>query len=334
MESKRGDIATLLGEMAAKMAPETGMRRTDLSITEAPGTEKRIEVKPFNLTKPKPRIVPEPEVLPGVGFKAKPIPETSKKGFSYSDTEEYKDMIQIRADNREMEKKQYTNPKVQKFKLASDERPTHLERLLEEKEAHIQEVTSFDFKAQPPPKLPKKQPEVRMTATSIMREDALYKKKQEQEKALIEEYESNLRDASEFYDWQQEMQEKDDKFKSYQVAQRRQMAAEGAINAMEAKEKELKHRKEIADEMKIESSQMQAKLKEEAEQRRLYNQQIAADVRQMEKFAAGAMEDAYQKRVSAAKEVKAEREEIEKKVAEQIELDRQRKVVHSWFTPF
>ena len=149
-------------------------------ILQAPATEKRITIKPFNLTKPKPRIVSEPEVLPGVGFQAKPIPETSKKGFSYEDTKEYKEMIQIRADNREREKAQYANPKIQKFKLASDERPTHLERLIEEKEAHIKEVTSFDFKAQPPPKLPK-QPEIRMTATSIMREDALYKKKQEQE---------------------------------------------------------------------------------------------------------------------------------------------------------
>lgn len=45
-----------------------------------------------------------------------------------------------------------------------------------------------------------------MTAAAILREDTLYKKKQEQEAALIQSYEANLRDASEFYEWQAKME--------------------------------------------------------------------------------------------------------------------------------
>ena len=44
-----------------------------------------------------------------------------------------------------------------------------------------------------------------MNMTTILREDTLYKKKQEQEASLINSYEANLRDSSEFYDWQTKM---------------------------------------------------------------------------------------------------------------------------------
>ena len=47
-----------------------------------------------------------------------------------------------------------------------------------------------------------------MTASSILREDTLYKKKQEEEARLIQGYEANLRDSSEFYAWQKEMEER------------------------------------------------------------------------------------------------------------------------------
>ena len=164
-----------------------------------------------------------------------------------------------------------------------------------------------------------------MTATSIMREDALYKKKQAEEKAIIENYENNLRDGSEFYEWQAEMKAKDEALLQYQVNQRRREMAESAINAIEAKDKDLAHKKAVADEMKVESHQMQQKLKEEAEQRRLYNQQIASDVRDIEEYARISVQAAYEKRVENARAVKEEREEIEKKVAEQMELERQRK---------
>jgi len=321
MQESVPDVETLCEELLAKVGPSSST--IDLAKTEAL-KPKATEVKPFNLTKPKPRIVPEPDVLPGVGFKARPVPEMSKQG-KLEDTKEYQELVVARAENREKEKEMYSDPKVQRFVMETEARPTNLATLQEEAELKMQEETTTDFKAQPAPKPAKKPATVRMTATSIMREDALYKKKQAEEKAIIENYENNLRDGSEFYEWQAEMKAKDEALLQYQVNQRRREMAESAINAIEAKDKDLAHKKAVADEMKVESHQMQQKLKEEAEQRRLYNQQIASDVRDIEEYARISVQAAYEKRVENARAVKEEREEIEKKVAEQMELERQRK---------
>ncbi len=60
-------------------------------------------------------------------------------------------------------------------------------------------------KARPVPDFSEVAAPVRLTVASVMREDALYKKKQEDEARLIQAYESELRDSSEFIAWQAKM---------------------------------------------------------------------------------------------------------------------------------
>ena len=59
---------------------------------------------------------------------------------------------------------------------------------------------------------------IKMTAAAVLREDAMYQKKQEQEAAAIEKYESELRDASEYESWKARMEvaENDEKLKEVQ----------------------------------------------------------------------------------------------------------------------
>ncbi len=60
-------------------------------------------------------------------------------------------------------------------------------------------------KARPVPDFHSTPAPVRLNVASILREDALYKKKQEEEARLIQNYESELRDSTEFIAWQTKM---------------------------------------------------------------------------------------------------------------------------------
>eukprot|EP00658_Telonema_sp_P-2_P084407 TRINITY_DN9364_c0_g2_i1.p1 TRINITY_DN9364_c0_g2~~TRINITY_DN9364_c0_g2_i1.p1 ORF type:complete len:503 (+),score=160.34 TRINITY_DN9364_c0_g2_i1:68-1576(+) len=287
LERFKDDVSAICADLEARTAAASAASASQAGdgADKLPTTTLPI---PFNLTKPKPRIVPEPMILAKPEFQARPVPDMSG---TVQDTAEFQELEAVRAENRKAEKEKYLDPKHQPFVFHSDLRPMHMETLIEEEEVRLQEATKVNFKAQPAPKPSARPAPVRMTAASILREDTLYKKKQESEAALIQGYEANLRDSSEFYEWQAKMQAQDDMVREAAIEQRRMEMAASALYAMEAKDKDLEVKKVIAKEMKIESEMMAEKLKEEKEQMRLHNQQIADDVRQMEKFAALAMEN-------------------------------------------
>lgn len=51
---------------------------------------------------------------------------------------------------------------------------------------------------------------VKLNSAAVMREGHLLKKKEEEERKILRDYELNLRDEKEFERWQKEMAEKED----------------------------------------------------------------------------------------------------------------------------
>ena len=160
----------------------------------------------FKLTRPKPRHVPEPEEIQQ-GTPAVPVPHklfarTSLKKIAEEDAE------------RRARSRAETIAKYEGIKREPNlhETPDTVRDLRAKVEEDRMAPCRVRFRAKPAPRQTA-DAQVKMTAAAIMREDALYKKKQEKEKVTLEKFETELRDTSEFYRWQSEEWKKEEEAK-------------------------------------------------------------------------------------------------------------------------
>merc|ERR1711904_754140 len=110
----------------------------------------------------------------------------------------------------------------------------------------------------------------RHNAAAVLREDALLKKKQANEAALLKRYEEDLHDASAYYKWQHEMKYKDQIDEENRVAQRiveMQLAREEAMEAFEGMKRRkhivaAHHKEEIKEGLRIRDAEMEEEMKE------------------------------------------------------------------------
>ena len=164
--------------------------------------------------------VPPPEDLIDTSFKAGKVPSST-----YSDPTELLDRLEIdkaKDVNRLKMKAQYSDPRVQPFKLRVLERPSNLYRVREEVHASREAENTFHpGAAKPVPKQLAGQGAVRLNTGAILREDNLYRQKQEKEARLLGAYESELRDTSEFDAWQRRMRALDEEQRISEVERRR-----------------------------------------------------------------------------------------------------------------
>ncbi|CAD7959559.1 unnamed protein product [Amoebophrya sp. A120] len=200
---------------------------------------KTTKIQPFNLTKPKPRLVPQPEVISRV-LESKPPPKTI-----YATNLE---KVQAEKDERSVKVKEETfakyNAEKDEFVFETAKRPAADD---DSKARYVRDVEDVKYQEctfQPEIGKPLKDghfkleqiAEVKPNASSILREDVLVKKKQENEYNILMDYERGLRDSSGYYLWQYNQRVQDDIEEKCRVEQRKiemQMAAEAAKEAME-----------------------------------------------------------------------------------------------------
>merc|ERR1712048_6884 len=94
---------------------------------------------------------------------------------------------------------------------------------LEEERARVREkYQECTFKPPPSKKYvaPTEEAIVRQNAASVLREDALLKKKQAKEAQILKRYEEDLHDGSEFQAWKQKIKLQDDLDEENRVRQR------------------------------------------------------------------------------------------------------------------
>lgn len=295
---------------------------TCLGTTE----KKRTEFKPFNLTQPRPRLIPEPDVI-SREVKAQPVPASIHKN-SLNKVEEQKKKRMEEEKAKVLSK--YTE--ADHFSLETGARRDH-EAVMEDlkKKVESEQMAECTFYPKTSKKFvaPAGDATVRHNAASVLREDALLKQKQAKEYQILKRYQEDLHDASQFYTWQERMKEQD---QSEEEARVRQRAAEMQLSresAMEAYESSIR-RKHILAEHQREELQLGLQMKEREKLWELGEEKLLVEETKEDRGKAREKEvEILKERVNNADNMRKERqvEFDRKKKEEEQEMERKRDLI-------
>ncbi|EER05400.1 Myosin heavy chain, clone, putative, partial [Perkinsus marinus ATCC 50983] len=203
IESLRQDCDTLLNSVSRKATGTDA--KADQSITPVEPKLKHTIPSPFQLTEPKPRELPVPrETIKPVTHK--PIPKSLNEN-SLQKIKEQDEARLLMMKERTLSK--YADEAAVPT-LATASRAADIDSL--RKEIDNERLAECTFQPNPAKPVPKILPEaeVKATSASLLREYSLLTRKQELEHDILKQYLTELRDASEFYDWQNRMHAQDE----------------------------------------------------------------------------------------------------------------------------
>jgi len=248
VERHAGAISDLCAEMSSRAFGLSQLREEASKQAGIPEVFAKPPTvpQPFNITPARPVRVPEPIAIVQQ-VKASPMPETLNQ-TSLSDLEEQRKVARERARADTMTK--YNSN--QHFKL-HDTRDT-LTKAVEDHEKRMAKLTEQRFTAKPVPDFDAKPAPVKLNAAAILREDAVYKKKQAQEASLLKAYEADLRDSTEFFEWQAARRKEDEAEKLRLVEQRRMESAASQQEARLATQRREEENQKLAAEMRDEGA--------------------------------------------------------------------------------
>lgn len=152
------------------------------------GQRQLTQPMPFNLTKPKPKVIPQPEALLRE-TKANPVP---KNLFKKSVVDIEKDKEERRRVKTESIRKEYEDNSKKRFELATESRPTvqKFEQAKEEYERKFQSELVFEgTKPRKMPDFDKVEAPVKLTAAAVKREALALKKAEEEEEKRLKNLE-------------------------------------------------------------------------------------------------------------------------------------------------
>eukprot|EP00755_Sulcionema_specki_P008821 Sspe_Gene.41975::Locus_20348_Transcript_1_1_Confidence_1.000_Length_2609::g.41975::m.41975 len=326
-------MLSLASTFDSLVAGEEQRKQQQASGGRATSTRPPITQVPFNLSKPrsKPVMVPEPESPP----KRPPRPTDTateqtrvaldgfKKGRMLSTLDTEKAL-----ENRKREERLKFRPP----QLALKERPEHGKVIQAKMEAELEDALRPEFPCRPTPdevrrklaKSPAEEP--KLTNAALLREEAVYRRKEEEELHELNKKAIEMRDDSEFKKWQQEMLAKDEAAARAAVAQRKveMMLADEEAKAARRREEQRKAveaarvREELDEQLQASKEEQMRLLAENAEFVVRHNKLQEENLKRVKE------QLAEEKRNKAAV-IKEEDKMLELAAAQQMELLHQRR---------
>lgn len=204
---------------------------------------------PFTLTKQMPRKIVEPVPVERVQKprrvpKSTYIPSQDAQALEERMTENRRQAL---LRNKKAEEETFTLVKRKPI-VATYTKKAH-ESQSKETKMHLGKL---------PPTLPA--PDIKLNTAAILREEALVRRKEEEDRKLMQEYENGLGDLTTFYQWQDEKRQRDDD-KERLDTQRRHL--EGLLShedAINAKFEQIKLNNSVVREMQEQSEEIQQQI--------------------------------------------------------------------------
>lgn len=235
-----GDSEQPRSTHSARSGSQQGRSISKASEAEEDTIKPVTTIKPFNLTKPKPKMIPVPDVIKRE-VKAAPVPRHLNKK-SLADVEREKEERRLATVNAV--RSQYESGPKKKFDLATGALKSTQKNDFsrEEVERCIQKELKFEgTKPRAMPNFEKHRAEVKITAAALKREKHQIELEEREESKRLADMEMGLKDASEFIRWQREMEQKDDIEKIEYVQKKKiemELSRQHAIFAKEQAESE------------------------------------------------------------------------------------------------
>ncbi|KAH7315886.1 hypothetical protein KP509_21G069600 [Ceratopteris richardii] len=259
-------------------------------------------LKPFNLstTHEKSKKLDESNEISLPPFKAKPSPV-----WKSGPTPTQKALEAACKESREKLVKFYSSPKNQPFHLRILERPSKFAALKEQIEAERKMETNYiPPRANPCPEAPTNS--VKLTASAMLREHALYERKMNEEQAKLKAFEVDLRDDSDYRSWKEEMRSRDQIMEN--VHRQFMKAAVDASDqaAVDAKNAKVEENREMVKKVKEESQKLEALKEEFIVNLELFNRLRRENVLEGQKSVKSALIKVAELKKKRAREIQAE----------------------------
>ncbi|KRX04389.1 hypothetical protein PPERSA_05650 [Pseudocohnilembus persalinus] len=334
LEERLPKIAELLSSLSQKATGKKSDLVNTLESTldvevkqtiKQPEKKQPTEQKPFNLTKPKPKMLPEPILIPK---------KLEKKVVNIDYNKTSLEEIQRQKQMRKKQIEEQTKSKYQEeeeFKLKTKERPSNYEKLVKEHEEKFKKEHQYVQTYHRPVPDFSEPSDVKLNVAAILREEKKLKEQEEKERKRLNDLEWNLRDSTEFENWKIEKKH-EDKIKELEQQQRTKIEMALAREAaMMAYEQNIKENQLTVQEMKAQSEKFANEIAEKKKEEIVRKNQIKESVMATKDNATIKRQEIVEKNKKAHDEYLEEREKVlilmkqeqEKEKAKRDELIRQ-----------